>query len=141
MPDVSNETNAQANNSSFQAMRERIRNNQEILIDYLNLAGTDLSQSRSSYLGVVDGLRLSIRHIDKQRIFSKVGLKRSLNKVTGLYRELLLRESFADQQLALVIIASTVSLPPITTKPSVKPTKPDKPQKVTVSLLPRSLRE
>jgi hypothetical protein len=128
-----NETNAQANNSSFQAMRERIRNNQEILIDYLNLAGTDHPQSRSSYLGVVDGLRLSIRHIDKQRIFSKVGLKGSLNKVTGLYRELLLREALKDQQLALVIIASTVSLPPITTKPSVKPTKPDKPQKVTVS--------
>lgn len=128
-----NETNAQANNSSFQAMRERIRNNQEILIDYLNLTGTDLPQSRSSYLGVVDGLRLSIRHIDKQRIFSKVGLKGSLNKVTGLYRELLLREALKDQQLALVIIASTVSLPPITPKPSVKPTKPDKPQKVTVS--------
>ncbi|MBK9040700.1 MAG: hypothetical protein IPL83_16360 [Bdellovibrionales bacterium] len=128
-----NEANAQANNSTFQAMRERVRNNQKILIDYLNLTGTDLSQNRSSYLGFVDGLRLSIRHIDKQRIFSKVGLKGSLNRVTGFYRELLLREALKDQQLALVIIGSTVSLPPISPKPSVKPTKPDKPTKITVS--------
>lgn len=128
-----NEANAQANNSTFQAMRERVRNNQEILIDYLNLTGTDLPTNRSSYLGFVDGLRLSIRHIDKQRIFSKVGLKGSLNRVTGLYRELLLREALKDQQLALVIIGSTVSLPPISPKPSVKPTKPDKPTKITVS--------
>ncbi|MBK7845088.1 MAG: hypothetical protein IPJ71_15630 [Bdellovibrionales bacterium] len=128
-----NETNAQANNSIFQAMRERVRNNQEILIEYLNLTQTDLPQNRSSYLGLVDGLRLSIRYIDKQRIFSKIGLKASLNRVTGFYRELLLREALKDQQLALVIIGSTVSLPPIAPKPSVKPTKPDKPQKVTVS--------
>lgn len=128
-----NEANAQANNSTFQAMRERVRNNQEILIDYLNLKGTDLPTNRSSYLGFVDGLRLSIRHIDKQRIFSKVGLKGSLNRVTGFYRELLLREALKDQQLALVIIGSTVSLPPITPKPSVKPTKPDKPTKIVVS--------
>ncbi|MBK8202150.1 MAG: hypothetical protein IPK68_07490 [Bdellovibrionales bacterium] len=128
-----NEANAQANNSTFQAMRERVRNNQEILIDYLNLTGTDLPQNGSSYLGFVGGLRLSIRHIDKQRIFSKVGLKGSLNRVTGFYRELLLREALKDQQLALVIIGSTVSLPPISPKPSVKPTKPDKPTKITVS--------